>query len=161
MLATCYLPRKWPSKYFRLCRSLRPCSGWERVVYLRLVTNKLVVCCYRLFSASAVHWRLHNDISLRFHLWLSNSCFRFCDTLSPALAFVRLLLHTPQSFTSFYSRKTSVHFAPCFFEFGASLRHSTQNLIRKSPRPISIAWLKMLPLLHLRPINVVICNGTY
>ena len=36
-----------------------------------------------------------------------------------------------------------------------------QNSIKKSPRPISIAWLKMLPLLHLRPINVVICNGTY
>ena len=33
--------------------------------------------------------------------------------------------------------------------------------IRKSPRPISNARLKMLPLLHLHPINVVICDGTY
>ena len=32
---------------------------------------------------------------------------------------------------------------------------------RKSPRPISNARLKMLPLLHLHPINVVIYNGTY
>ena len=33
--------------------------------------------------------------------------------------------------------------------------------IKKSPRPISNARLKMLPLLHLHPINVVIYNGTY
>ena len=32
---------------------------------------------------------------------------------------------------------------------------------RKSPRPISNARLKMLPLLHLHPINVIIYNGTY
>ena len=32
---------------------------------------------------------------------------------------------------------------------------------RKSPRPISNARLKMLPLLHLHPINLVICQGTY
>ena len=33
--------------------------------------------------------------------------------------------------------------------------------VRKSPRPISNARLKMLPLLHLHPINVIIYNGTY
>ena len=33
--------------------------------------------------------------------------------------------------------------------------------LRKSPRPISNARLKMLPLLHLHPINLVICQGTY
>ena len=38
---------------------------------------------------------------------------------------------------------------------------SIYNFFRKSPRPISNARLKMLPLLHLHPINVVIYNGTY
>ena len=33
--------------------------------------------------------------------------------------------------------------------------------VRKSPRPISNARLKMLPLLHLHPINVIFYNGTY
>ena len=38
-----------------------------------------------------------------------------------------ILLYTSQSFTSFCYRKNFVHFAPCFFELGASHRHSTQN----------------------------------
>ena len=42
-LATSYLPRKWPSKYFHRNESLRPCSGWERVFSSRLVTKNVVV----------------------------------------------------------------------------------------------------------------------
>ena len=61
MLATCYLPRRWPAKYFHLCRSLRLCSGWEQVVSLRLVTSKLVVCCHRLFSTSAYTLKIAQD----------------------------------------------------------------------------------------------------
>ena len=40
MSATSYLPGRWPSKYFRLNESLRPCSGWERVFSSRLVTDE-------------------------------------------------------------------------------------------------------------------------
>ena len=68
---------------------------------------------------------------------------------------------TLRSSSLLFASQNSVHSAPRFFEFSALRLHSTQNSIRKSPRPISIARLKMLPLLHLRPINVVICNGTY
>ena len=39
--------------------------------------------------------------------------------------------------------------------------NSLRSSIRKSPRPISITRLNMLPHLQLWPINVVICNGTY
>ena len=38
---------------------------------------------------------------------------------------------------------------------------SSTKIFRKSPRPISISRLKMLPLLHLWPIYVVFCDGTY
>ena len=41
------------------------------------------------------------------------------------------------------------------------IHSSIYNFFRKSPRPISNARLKMLPLLHLHPIYVVIYNGTY
>ena len=41
------------------------------------------------------------------------------------------------------------------------IHSSIYNFFRKSPRPISNTRLKMLPLLHLCPINVVIYNGTY
>ena len=55
MLAACYLPRQWPAKYFRLCRALRPCSGWVRVVYLRLATNKLFVCLVSFIQDSSLY----------------------------------------------------------------------------------------------------------
>ena len=38
--ATTYLPRRLPSEYCRREKSLRPCSGWERVVSFCLVTEK-------------------------------------------------------------------------------------------------------------------------
>ena len=40
MLAASYLPRRWPSKYCHRYESLRPCSGWERVVYSHLATSE-------------------------------------------------------------------------------------------------------------------------
>ena len=40
MSATGYLPRRWPAKYCHCYESLRPCSGWERVVSSRLVTDE-------------------------------------------------------------------------------------------------------------------------
>ena len=142
MLATSYLSRKWPSKYFRLSKSLRPCSGWERVVSLRFVTNKLSFAVYRLFSA----FSLYAESCIRYTIILNNS--------------VEILLHAPQSLTSFCFAKLQFVLLRASSSFG--LRpHSTQISIRKSPRPISNARLKMLPLLHLHPINVVIYNGTY
>ena len=38
--ATTYLPGRLPSEYCRREKSLRPCSGWERVVSFCLVTEK-------------------------------------------------------------------------------------------------------------------------
>ena len=144
MLATSYLSRRWPAKYFRLCKSLRPCSGWERVVSLRFVTNKLSFAVYRLFSAFSVYTESHIRYKLR----------------NLKITFVEILLHTSQSLTSFCFAKFPFVLLRASSSFG--LRpHSTQISIRKSPRPISNARLKMLPLLHLHPINVVIYNGTY
>ena len=142
MLATSYLPRRWPAKYFRLCKSLRPCSGWERVVSSRLVTNKLAFAVYRLFSAFSLYTESH----IRYNIILNNS--------------VEILLYASQSLTSFCFAKFPFVSLRASSSFG--LRpHSTQISIRKSPRPISNARLKMLPLLHLHPIYVVIYNGTY
>ena len=66
MLATSYLPRGWPPKYFHREESLRPCSGWERVVSSCLVTKKLV-CQISVYSPYSdylfqVHSKLHKDI---------------------------------------------------------------------------------------------------
>ena len=100
MLATGYLPRRWPSKYCRRYESLRLCSGWEQVVYSCLVTSEFFE-----YAQNCIKYKLtYHQLTLDFAL---------------------------------------------------------QNLFRKSPRPISNARLKMLPLLHLHPINVVIYNGTY
>ena len=74
--------------------------------------------------------------------------------------YVEILLYAPLPLTSFCFAKFPFVLLRASSSFG--LRpHSTQISIRKSPRPISNAWLKMLPLLHLHPINVVIYNGTY
>ena len=144
MLATSYLSRRWPAKYFRLSKSLRPCSGWERVVSLRFVTNKLSFAVYRLFSAFSVYTESHIRYKLR----------------NLKITFVEILLHASQSLTSFCFAKFLFVLLRASSSFG--LRpHSTQISIRKSPRPISNARLKMLPLLHLHPIYVVIYNGTY
>ena len=134
MLAACYLPRGWPPKYCHRYESLRPCSGWERVVYSHLATSEFFE-----YAQNCIKYNFNHQI----------------------LTLYRLLLHAPLSFTSFCLRKTVVHLTPRYFVLGASHRHTTQNLFRKSPRPISNAWLKMLPLLHLHPINVIIYNGTY
>ena len=40
MLATSYLPGRWPSKYCHRNESFRPCSGWEREFSSRLVTSE-------------------------------------------------------------------------------------------------------------------------
>ena len=152
MLATCYLPRRWPSKYFRLCRSLRPCSGWERVVYLRLATKKLFNKTFSYFLQSCYRFRYTQNCT-RYKLYASsifNLTLNYCFTLrcrSFHFAYAKL------SFTQL--RDTSA------FRFVYAPLQPTQSSIRKSPRPISNAWLKMLPLLHLHPINVVIYNGTY
>ena len=95
MLAACYLPRRWPAKYCRLCKSLRPCSGWERVVYLRLTTNKLSVCWLSFIQDSSLY---------------AEDCIRYnssiCLTNSFRLPFYRLtlfelLLYATLSFTPF------------------------------------------------------------
>ena len=138
MLATCYLPRGWPPKYFHLCKSLRPCSGWERVVYLRLVTSEFFE-----YAQNYTRYKLYAFINLLTLSW----------TIALRYAVVHSILLT-QKFHSLRSAILRVRLTDV-------RRHSTQSSIRKSPRPISNTRLKMLPLLHLCPINVVIYNGTY
>ena len=136
MLAASYLPRRWPAKYCHRYESLRPCSGWERVVSSHLATSEFFEYAQNCIMIKA------NAISINY---LTK---KYCFTLrSHSLRFVS------QNFRSFCSVLLRVSFA--------SLTHSTQISFRKSPRPISNARLKMLPLLHLHPINVIIYNGTY
>ena len=131
MLAACYLSRRWPSKYFRLCRSLRLCSGWEQVVYLRLATKKLA---YKTFS---------NYIRSCYRFRYTQNCTRY-NIINLTFSFCVVFRHLP----ALLSQRCTV-------------TSHRLTLFRKSPRPISNARLKMLPLLHLHPINVVIYNGTY
>ena len=93
--ATSYLPRRWPAKYFRRYESLRPCSGWVRVVSSRLATDDslIIVPAY------------------------TQNC-------------IMIIIFVISIFPTFYY---------C----------SLQYPFRKSPRPISISRLKMLPFLHL------------
>ena len=150
MLATSYLSRRWPAKYFRLCKSLRPCSGWERVVSSCLVTNKLSFAVYRLFSAFSLYAEsciryIHQFITFSAYSRLCNQrllrLLRFRFVRNGAIVVLRF------QFVIAYAMPNSSSAPPCGF--------------RKSPRPISNTRLKMLPLLHLCPINVVIYNGTY
>lgn len=175
MLASGYLSRRWPAKYFHCYESLRPCSGWERVVSSCLDTSEF--CCLR--------WKLHNDYKL-----FGNRQLLFLF----ALPFLRRLCNQ-RLLRSLHSRFVSngaIAMLPCsscpsasrhrqhrlrfLFDLFGSLRftfrfialqyslhipfaltsfvrlrslHSTEKSFRKSPRPISISRLKMLPLLHL------------
>ena len=69
-----YLPRQSSAKYFHCYESLRPCSGWERVVSSRLVTEKLAVQLSEFIYSSSfsVPWKLHNKRIFCNHLcfWL-------------------------------------------------------------------------------------------
>ena len=153
MLATCYLPRRWPAKYFHLCKSLRPCSGWERVVSLRLVTSKLFVCCHRLFSTSAYTLKIAQDKRLRKHLRLF-SIISACQIKDLSVTLLTLRHYGG------VAKPPLRTLLVLSFDKPTPLRRFV-HLIKKSPRPISNARLKMLPLLHLHPINVIIYNGTY
>ena len=136
MLAASYLPRRWPAKYFHRYESLRPCSGWERVVSSHLATSEFFEYAQNciMIKANAI---TINNLTKKYCFTLRSHSLQFCFT---KLSFVLL-------------RATS--------SFVTSSLHSTQISFRKSPRPISNARLKMLPLLHLHPINVIIFNGTY
>ena len=147
MLATSYLPRRWPAKYFHRCESFRPCSGWEREFSSLLVTSEFFFTACR----SAVHRLTHagNYIELISITFIINHLtIQIIASRSVAVHYI-LLLQNCRSLT------------PRFFEFRCCASHSTQNLFRKSPRPISNTRLKMLPLLHLCPINVIFYDGTY
>ena len=150
MLATSYLSRRWPAKYFRLCKSLRPCSGWERVESLRFVTSKLSFAVYRLFSAFSLY---------------AESCIRYLSSINFLLTFLLLWNQRKWVLTNscfrrrFLRRNRSAR--PACICLRKRNTDSHRLTLRKSPRPISNARLKMLPLLHLHPINVVIYNGTY
>ena len=138
MLAACYLPRQWPAKYFRLCRALRPCSGWVRVVYLRLATNKLFVCLVSFIQDSSLY--AEDCIRYSFHQLLALSRILCLGNL-------RLLRSFRFRFTH---NGTDKMFRPQFAGSPPPNSDFTPSYgIRKSPRPISISRLKMLPLLHL------------
>ena len=71
--ATSYLPRRWPAKYFRRYESLRPCSGWVRVVSSRLATDD------SLFRRTSYTQNCIMIINSRFHQSLPSS------SLAPSL----------------------------------------------------------------------------
>ena len=105
----------------------------------------------RIFYSCDALWKLHNDYKLRNHQSFS-VCLR--------LGNLRLL----RDFRFRYSHNSAfVMFRVLPVLLIASLRrHCTPSTVfRKSPRPISISRLKMLPSLHLWPIYVVFCHGTY
>ena len=136
MLATSYLPRRWPAKYCHRCESFRPCSGWEREFSSLLATSE----SFR-YAESYIEYKLTQSQFLPFIL-------EYCSTLrchSLHFAFAKYPL------VSSALLRVSL----------ASLTSLYANSARKSPRPISNARLKMLPFLHLRPIYQVICLGTY
>ena len=146
MLAASYLPRRWPAKYFHRYESLRPCSGWERVVSSHLATSE--------FFEYA-----QNYIRYKLYAFIIFNLFR-CFSFSACAIKIASWLHFRSVTTAVLLNLRSATCSSC---------PSTSRLccvasfifFRKSPRPISNAWLKMLPLLHLHPINVVIYNGTY
>ena len=110
--------------------------------FLSLGHQQTFVCCLPIILGfQLVRWKLH-----KIYIILNN--------------YVEILLYATLPLTSFCFAKLPFVLLRASSSFG--LRpHSTQISIRKSPRPISNARLKMLPLLHLHPINVVIYNGTY
>ena len=83
--------------------------------------------------------------------------------------FALILLNSACQIKDLYASFTYVHSATaprsvcpaCHNIRCANTGKHRLTLFRKSPRPISNARLKMLPLLHLHPINLVICQGTY
>ena len=91
--------------------------------------------------------KLHKIQALRFHQL----------TLSWTIALRCTVVHSILLSQKFRSLRSALHRV----RLTDVRRHSTQSSIRKSPRPISNTRLKMLPLLHLCPINVIIYNGTY
>ena len=137
MLATGYLPRRWPSKYCRRYESLRLCSGWEQVVYSCLVTDEF---CFRAMHLGNCTMNISFAIILTFLRFNSACAIKDC--------FVRF---------AFASLTTAVilnlRSVTCLSLPTQSQRRYFASLIstdfRKSPRPISISRLKMLPLLHL------------
>ena len=99
--ATTYLPGRLPSEYCRREKSLRPCSGWERVVSFCFVTDKS-------FS-DIIHWKLHNDkIDNRFHLVRFRPVCRklnaFAITVSHTLCVSLHSLSSPCELSSFDCR---------------------------------------------------------
>ena len=142
--ATSYLSRRSSAKYFHRKQSLRPCSEWERVVSYRLITGNLSYNQLLLKS----HW-LHSvlpypDYCIKLNLY--HLCYLLFDifyleipssSVYPLL-FKKLNVFSPLRLT--FATAGSVYFVnstPC----GIS--------VRKSPRPISITRLNMLPHLQL------------
>ena len=186
MSATGYLPRRWPAKYCHCYESLRPCSGWERVVSSRLVTDEF---CFHsplhayaflhlsLVSLSLNYLRRFRCICrLRFWLRFTYSKYRMCIQSCIMIINFAIILTLFGSACAIFDCFVSFAFATLTTAVFLNIRYTTSsscsckpttllrfvNLpFRKSPRPISISRLKMLPLLHLWPINRIICPGTY
>ena len=128
MLAASYLPRRWPSKYCHRYESLRPCSGWERVVYSHLATSE--------FFEYAQNCIKYNIINLTFPLTFKRLCNQ---------RLLRCFAHASQqrrhrSVSSFKSCSSCSVFLRTLTHSGKPLLTSHRlTLFRKSPRPISNA----------------------
>ena len=66
MLAASYLPRRWPAKYCHRYESLRPCSGWERVVSSHLATSEFFEYAQNCIMIKA------NAISINYLIKMNN-----------------------------------------------------------------------------------------
>ena len=72
---------------------------------------------------------------------------------------------TQMSLTSVFGMGTGGSSSPLTpaILFQLKLKRKVKNTKnkRKSPRPISTCWLNMSPCLHLRPINLIVFEGSY
>ena len=119
--------------------------------FFSLGHQQTFVCCLPIILGfQLVRWKLHK---IQYHQFITLSAYsRLCNQRLLRLLrfrFVRngAIVVLRFQFVIAYAMPNSSSAPPCGF--------------RKSPRPISNTRLKMLPLLHLCPINVVIYNGTY
>ena len=135
MLATSYLPRRWPAKYFRLCKSLRPCSGWERVGSLRFVTSELSFAVYRLFSA----FSLYAESCIRYLSSIYNFFRLFAPVQSKIASLTPLSLRSQRRYRSAslsvchclrnakFKLRTALRLKYCFTLRSHSLLFASQN----------------------------------
>ena len=145
--AATYLPGRLPSEYCRRWKSLRPCSGWERVVSFLFATDKTLF--YALSCAE--------DCIVNLFVLITIAPVKFTNVNF----YVALVRFRSVRRCSTHRRHELTHLMLQFARQVQSTKARFIVVFRKSPRPISNARLRLLPNFYLHPINVVFCDGTY